>query len=75
MTSCLEEKFHRFNQAITMNAIAANAASEVPHEGAMCDLMWSDPEDLGQRGIAWNKIIDPKIVNALSSFQIIVRWL
>ena len=51
MTNCLEEKFHYFNQAVAMNSIAANSASlEVPHEGAMCDLMWSDPEDLGQSG-------------------------
>ena len=65
MTNCLEKEFHYFNQAVTMNSIAANAASlEVPHEGAMCDLMWSDPEDLGQSGHSTINIMDPKVVDA-----------
>lgn len=25
---------------------------EVPHEGAMCDLMWSDPEDISGWGLS-----------------------
>ena len=25
---------------------------EVPHEGAMCDLMWSDPEDIEGWGLS-----------------------
>jgi len=29
-----------------------NRKQEVPHEGAMCDLMWSDPEDLEGWGLS-----------------------
>ena len=25
---------------------------EVPHDGAMCDLMWSDPEDIDGWGLS-----------------------
>lgn len=25
--------------------LSSNSASQVPHDGAMCDLLWSDPED------------------------------
>lgn len=33
-------------------------AQEIPHEGAFCDLMWSDPEDveswaMSPRGAGW----------------------
>ena len=33
-------------------------AQEIPHEGAFCDLVWSDPEDVGTwavspRGAGW----------------------
>lgn len=35
-----------------------NRKMEVPHEGAMCDLMWSDPDDIrgykpSPRGAGW----------------------
>ena len=35
-----------------------NRNQEIPHEGAFCDLMWSDPEDIegwqvSPRGAGW----------------------
>jgi Calcineurin-like phosphoesterase len=37
----------------TLNQIRViNRKQEVPHEGAMCDLMWSDPEDVEGWGLS-----------------------
>jgi len=30
----------------------ATSVPQVPHDGAMCDLMWSDPEDIDGWGLS-----------------------
>jgi diadenosine tetraphosphatase ApaH/serine/threonine PP2A family protein phosphatase len=32
---------------------AIDRNQEIPHEGAFCDLVWSDPEDLSSTGAPW----------------------
>jgi serine/threonine-protein phosphatase 4 catalytic subunit len=34
------------------NILAIDRKQEVPHDGAMCDLMWSDPEDIDGWGLS-----------------------
>ena len=54
-------------------------AQEIPHEGAFCDLVWSDPEDVGTwavspRGAGWlfgNKVATE--FNHVNGFQLIAR--
>jgi len=54
-------------------------AQEIPHEGAFCDLVWSDPEDIGTwavspRGAGWlfgNKVATE--FNHVNGFQLIAR--
>ena len=54
-------------------------AQEIPHEGAFCDLVWSDPEDVGTwavspRGAGWlfgNKVASE--FNHVNGFQLIAR--
>lgn len=54
-------------------------AQEIPHEGAFCDLVWSDPEDVGTwavspRGAGWlfgNKVASE--FNHVNNFQLIAR--
>ena len=54
-------------------------AQEIPHEGAFCDLVWGDPEDVGTwavspRGAGWlfgNKVATE--FNHVNGFQLIAR--
>lgn len=54
-------------------------AQEIPHEGAFCDLVWSDPEDIGTwaispRGAGW--LFGDKVAsefNHVNGFQLIAR--
>ena len=54
-------------------------AQEIPHEGAFCDLVWSDPEEVGTwavspRGAGWlfgNKVATE--FNHVNGFQLIAR--
>ncbi|KAL9098206.1 MAG: hypothetical protein Q9163_006091 [Psora crenata] len=54
-------------------------AQEIPHEGAFCDLVWSDPEEVGTwavspRGAGWlfgNKVATE--FNYVNGFQLIAR--
>ena len=54
-------------------------AQEIPHEGAFCDLVWSDPEDVGTwavspRGAGWlfgNKVATE--FNHVNGFELIAR--
>lgn len=54
-------------------------AQEIPHEGAFCDLVWSDPEDIGTwglspRGAGW--LFGDKVArefNHVNDFQLIAR--
>ena len=36
----------------TIDEIRAIDRKEVPHEGPMCDLLWSDPEDIKGWGLS-----------------------
>ena len=47
---------------------------EIPHKGAFCDLVWSDPEDvdtwaISPRGAGW--LFGAKVTNEVSSY----KWL
>ena len=52
---------------------------EIPHEGAFCDLMWSDPEDIGSwsmspRGAGWifgSQVVDE--FNHINGLDLIAR--
>ena len=52
---------------------------EIPHEGAFCDLMWSDPDDIecwhmSCRGAGWvfgNKVVDE--FNYINNLELICR--
>ena len=54
-------------------------AQEIPHEGAFCDLVWSDPEDIGTwaispRGAGW--LFGDKVArefNHVNNFDLIAR--
>ncbi|MDI1486633.1 MAG: sporulation-induced protein [Ramalina farinacea] len=54
-------------------------AQEIPHEGAFCDLVWSDPEDVGTwavspRGAGW--LFGDKVAtefNHVNGFELIAR--
>ncbi|KAG7006485.1 serine/threonine-protein phosphatase SIT4 [Physcia stellaris] len=54
-------------------------AQEIPHEGAFCDLVWSDPEDIGTwaispRGAGW--LFGDKVAaefNHVNNFTLIAR--
>lgn len=45
---------------------------EIPHKGAFCDLVWSDPEDvdtwaISPRGAGW--LFGAKVTNEVSSYK------
>ncbi|CAG8618725.1 10565_t:CDS:2, partial [Cetraspora pellucida] len=51
-------------------------AQEIPHEGAFCDLMWSDPEDIdtwavSPRGAGW--LFGAKVTNEVNDLNLIAR--
>ena len=56
-----------------------NRKMEIPHEGAFCDLMWSDPDDIecwhmSCRGAGWvfgNKVVDE--FNYINNLELICR--
>lgn len=56
-----------------------NRKTEIPQEGPLCDLMWSDPDDIngwqmGQRGAGW--IFGSAVVNDfnyINGFQLVAR--
>jgi serine/threonine-protein phosphatase 4 catalytic subunit len=46
---------------------------EVPHDGAMCDLLWSDPEDLeGQGGGGWG--LSPRGAGYLFGYNVVRQF-
>jgi len=45
-----------------------NRLKEVPHEGAMCDLLWSDPEDIE------NWAVSPRGAGYLFGQEVVKRW-
>jgi diadenosine tetraphosphatase ApaH/serine/threonine PP2A family protein phosphatase len=53
---------------------------EIPHEGAFCDLMWSDPEEIetwqiSPRGAGWlfgSKVTEEVLITLLA-FQCIIK--
>ena len=51
---------------------------EIPHKGAFCDLVWSDPEDvetwaISPRGAGW--LFGAKVTNEVSSPRSLMRFL
>jgi serine/threonine-protein phosphatase 4 catalytic subunit len=41
---------------------------EVPHDGAMCDLLWSDPEDIDEWGVS------PRGAGYLFGQSVVSKW-
>lgn len=47
--SCLRVRMHRL---CSLQIRTIDRKQEVPHDGAMCDLLWSDPEDIEGWGLS-----------------------
>lgn len=49
---CSEGSFNKMEKFVCGENFTKTVKQEVPHDGPMCDLLWSDPEDTAGWGVS-----------------------